>query len=377
MKKISLNLIILFLFLNTYNSYAQSECVTPEKPTIIPSYINHGFKKPSKPRSINTILIMSAKEDDKKVTTHLLIAKDGSIRKLVLEKNIAIFSKKERMPDGRANIENFAIGITLVQKDGDTVTDGQYSSLVSLVADLSSRYKIKNIVSLRGLTPDFDIGPYNFDWNKFKTDYDTKCGSEFVNKETMFTCPVSATKKDDQNLRSLTVNPLKKSYIAPNLVPIKPEYSEGRMFCIKGDTYDAYKTMREDAMLAGVKINVNSAFRDALKQKELFLESKKKGELNHVATVGESEHQLGTAFDFYSGTVPKKFVTTPEYTWLTQNAWKYGFVETYKQIVDGISIKQNEPWHWRYVGTDEAKKIFDSSAPLITHLEARLPSGRN
>lgn len=398
MIKIRNNLIVSIIFLAIFFSQfifsianeTQSQCIAPTKPSFKTNYVKSGFGKPAQIRVVDTIVFMSAKsslKDDpynrsqiikdlqkKKLATHFIIDREGKIYKLVPENKIAFFSKKERMPDGRNNIEKFAIGITLIQKEDDTVTDMQYNSLVELASYLSTRWTIKNIVSLRGITAQFDIGPYNMDWNRFKTAYDTKCDSVFVGKETMFNCPIEITNIDDQNLRSLTLNPLSPSYIPPNLVPIKPEYSEGRMLCIKSDTYEAYKKMRSDAQITNILININSAFRDSVKQKELYLESKAKGQLNHVAEVGESEHQLGTAFDFYSGTVPQKFVTTPEYTWMTANAWKYGFVETYRQIIDSTNIKINEPWHWRYVGIEEAKKIFETSAPLISYLEARLPS---
>lgn len=387
-KNKSIIFIIFVLVFFSYHGQTFSEttiCQSP-KPNITVNYLKTGFKKPKKARVVDTILIMSTQASidnnpyskdqilkdlqKKKSSTHFLIDREGNIYKLAQETKTAFFSTKERMPDGRNGIENFAIGITLVQKDTDTLTEEQYTSLNSLSIYLASRWQIKNIVSFRGLVADWSVGPYNFDWNKFKASYDANCGSTFKTSVTMFSCPKSNIVEYDQNLRSLTMNALNKSYIPSNLVPMSPIYSEGRMFCTKSDTYEAYKKMREEASITGVLINVNSAFRDASKQNDLYLESKQKGQWNHVAEVGKSEHQLGTAFDFYSGTTPKKFVTTPEYTWMVNNAWKYGFVETYRKETE-TSLIQNEPWHWRYVGIDEAKKIYESNTSLISYLESK------
>ena len=47
------------------------------------------------------------------------------------------------------------------------------------------------------------------------------------------------------------------------------------------------------------------------------------------------------------------------YGWLAENAYKYGFVLRYppgKQKITGTSY---EPWHYRYVGEEAAKEIYE------------------
>jgi LAS superfamily LD-carboxypeptidase LdcB len=384
LKNSSILLIIVSVFIsNIYFVNAQESISCPSPvPIINKSFLKAGFTKPKPARSIDTIFIMSTTSvgrnaydknqiisnyNKTKTGTHYLIDRVGRIYQLVADENIAHFSKVERMQDGRNGIENFSIGITLMQKKTDPITYGQYVSLDALIYRLSTNHPIENMVSHRGVTDSFEIGPYNFDWTTFKSNFDKNCISIFGEREAMFSCPVS-DEVDNQNLRSTTENPMPLTYIAPNLVPMNPEYSEGRMFCIKEDTYKAYKEMREEAKKKGLLVNVNSAFRDVSKQQDLYVESKKLGLLNRVAEIGKSEHQLGTAFDFYSGTTPKKFSTTPEYVWLREHAWKYGFVETYRREAEGKLI-QNEPWHWRYVGIAEAKKIFDNKLYVVSYLE--------
>lgn len=75
------------------------------------------------------------------------------------------------------------------------------------------------------------------------------------------------------------------------------------------------------------------------------------------ADQGYSEHQLGTAVDF---TTPSSdaslvgFEQTPEYKWLQENAYRYGFVLSYPP---NNSYYIFEPWHWRFVGEELATKL--------------------
>jgi LAS superfamily LD-carboxypeptidase LdcB len=77
------------------------------------------------------------------------------------------------------------------------------------------------------------------------------------------------------------------------------------------------------------------------------------------ADQGYSEHQLGTALDFTTtklGATFNSFELTPEYKWLLNNAYKYGFILSYPK---SNAYYQFEPWHWRYVGVKLADRIHD------------------
>jgi len=77
------------------------------------------------------------------------------------------------------------------------------------------------------------------------------------------------------------------------------------------------------------------------------------------ADQGYSEHQLGTTVDFMttgiSGTL-SGFENTDAYEWLLDNAHKYGFTLSYPE---GNTYYQFEPWHWRFVGEDLAKDLYN------------------
>ena len=76
-----------------------------------------------------------------------------------------------------------------------------------------------------------------------------------------------------------------------------------------------------------------------------------------VALPGTSEHQLGIAVDINAD--KSKCSNEDVYEWLAENAYKYGFVLRYppgKQKITGTSY---EPWHYRYVGEEAAKEIYE------------------
>jgi D-alanyl-D-alanine carboxypeptidase len=72
------------------------------------------------------------------------------------------------------------------------------------------------------------------------------------------------------------------------------------------------------------------------------------------ADQGYSEHQLGTTIDFTNskvGSTFEGFEDTESYAWLSNNAYKYGFIISYPE---NNQYYQFEPWHWRFVGRELA-----------------------
>ncbi len=92
--------------------------------------------------------------------------------------------------------------------------------------------------------------------------------------------------------------------------------------------------------------------------------------LTYSTRPGTSEHQTGLAVDMDTlGTFTTDFEYEPEYSWLQENAWKFGFILRFpKDKVDITSI-QFEPWHYRYVGRYHAQKIHDSGLCLEEYVE--------
>jgi zinc D-Ala-D-Ala carboxypeptidase len=91
------------------------------------------------------------------------------------------------------------------------------------------------------------------------------------------------------------------------------------------------------------------------------------------AAPGHSQHQLGTAVDFTNATagyqVWMPFAQTSAYWWLEHHAWEYGFVLAYPRGKEEQTGYQWEPWHYRYVGVEDAKRLEKKELSLQEFLE--------
>lgn len=128
------------------------------------------------------------------------------------------------------------------------------------------------------------------------------------------------------------------------------------------------KTMLDDAAKEGVDLKILSAYRSfdtQTKLKNAYTVTYGINSNKFSADQGYSEHQLGTAVDFTTSKLGAKYTTfekTASYTWLTQNAYRYGFVLSYP--------KKNayyifEPWHWRFVGKALALKLHNENKNFV------------
>lgn len=82
-----------------------------------------------------------------------------------------------------------------------------------------------------------------------------------------------------------------------------------------------------------------------------------------VAEPGTSEHELGLAVDINDALGNEGL-----YDWLAEHAHEYGFIQRYpsdKTDITGISF---EPWHYRYVGVEDATAIWQSGITLEEYL---------
>ena len=146
--------------------------------------------------------------------------------------------------------------------------------------------------------------------------------------------------------------------------------------------------MFESASNQGLQPQLISAFRSYERQREIFNASMNNRlaegfspldafneTRSHVALPGHSEHQLGLALDIVSAhdhTLDETQGQTPEGIWLRENSWRYGFVIRYlpgKTHITGIIY---EPWHFRYVGRDSARTMWEQGLVLEEYLVMNL-----
>ena len=151
-------------------------------------------------------------------------------------------------------------------------------------------------------------------------------------------------------------NPVPEGY-EPDLVEING-------FKVDASCLAALEEMIAACEAAGYSCKISSGYRSYDRQVFLFerkvtklmgqgysREAAEKETALSIAVPGTSEHQLGLAVDLKNG--------NGTYNWLAKNSWKYGFTMRYpfgKTELTGIYY---EPWHFRYVGLELAKELYD------------------
>lgn len=102
------------------------------------------------------------------VSAHYLIDRKGVIYRLVEDRDVAYHAGVSKTPDGRTGVNEFSIGIEVIEKDTDSPTSAQYAGLRSLIASLKSKYSIKYVLGHSDIAPGRKTDPWGFDWKELK-----------------------------------------------------------------------------------------------------------------------------------------------------------------------------------------------------------------
>ena len=135
------------------------------------------------------------------------------------------------------------------------------------------------------------------------------------------------------------------------------------------DMRNSLLKMREEAKKDGIYLVFLSGYRSINLQNDIFysLKSIRNQEAAERARVsappGYSEHSTGFAIDIGDATQRETdfetdFENTDAFRWLIKNAAKFHFKLSFNKDNKYIDY---EPWHWRYEGSIEALKVFESS----------------
>ena len=130
-----------------------------------------------------------------------------------------------------------------------------------------------------------------------------------------------------------------------------------------------FEKMAKDAKEKGYNIIAVSAYRSYNYQEKLYNNYVKDKGLYYAdmasARAGHSEHQTGLALDISDSSLDyDNFELTKEFTWIKENAHKYGFIMRYPKATFHITGFKYEPWHYRYVGIDIATYIYNNNITL-------------
>ena len=135
------------------------------------------------------------------------------------------------------------------------------------------------------------------------------------------------------------------------------------------DMRDSLLKMKDEAKKDGIYLVFLSGYRSINLQKDIFysIKSVRNQEASERARVsappGYSEHSTGFAIDIGDATQREtdfetEFENTDAFKWLMKNAAKFHFKLSFTKDNKYIDY---EPWHWRYEGSIEALKVFESS----------------
>ena len=188
---------------------------------------------------------------------------------------------------------------------------------------------------------------------------------------------------DEDSLGLLTIvdkqHGLPSAYVPPDLVEIPPEWMAPGFpsQLLRKEAAEALVVMLKAARAEGHELRVRSAYRSYEEQATTFqywIDQVGEEEARRVsAPPGHSEHQLGTTVDLTSASVgwqlEQPFGQTPEGQWLAAHAHEYGFPLSYPQGAEEITGYTYEPWHFRYIGRDQAVRWAQSGLTLVEFLK--------
>ena len=148
---------------------------------------------------------------------------------------------------------------------------------------------------------------------------------------------------------------------------------------------DAFLSMQKAAAADGVTVWMQSGYRSVKYQTSLYERKTKyyldKGYDNATAKEkaaavvnppGYSEHNCGLAADLNSPEhtgLDEGFEKTAAFRWLCEHAGDYGFILRYPKDAEDKTEIIYEPWHWRYVGVENAAKINASGLCFEDYIE--------
>jgi D-alanyl-D-alanine carboxypeptidase len=196
--------------------------------------------------------------------------------------------------------------------------------------------------------------------------------------------PPEASSCDDLGVLVDRSHPLPPDYAPQDLVPLRaygvPTLGSGEGMELRREAAERLRDLVSAAAADGEELVVASAYRSYAEQEASHarLEGVYGPEAERMsASPGHSQHQLGTAVDFTNAAagyqVWEPFGRTGASAWLSGHAREHGFVLAYpggarEEAETGYGW---EPWHYRYVGAENAERLGEGGPSLQGLLERR------
>ena len=187
--------------------------------------------------------------------------------------------------------------------------------------------------------------------------------------------------------KSLPLTKEKEDWLTENFEYVPYTDEDGQSF-MEAETFKAYTAL---AQLMKKKHHIDivshSAGRTVAAQEKVYQDLAKTKDKewmeSHVANPGESEHHTGLAFD-----IKFKHVLVPEalsgkaltlasklglkkkiFQTIEKEAVQFGLVKRYHADKESVTGVKEEDWHFRYVGVENAKKMYESGMCLEEYVK--------
>lgn len=163
---------------------------------------------------------------------------------------------------------------------------------------------------------------------------------------------------------------ISSSYVPSDLVV--PDVPMNNTQFIRQEAAQSMKELFDAAGQAGYSLYLISGYRSYNAQSSLYYTYLAKYGQEYTSRLdahpGASEHQLGLAADFgttdHACELQTCFADSGASQWLKDNAWKYGWILRYPEGKETVTGIMYSPWNYRYVGTKEAEKIYQSGKTM-------------
>lgn len=187
---------------------------------------------------------------------------------------------------------------------------------------------------------------------------------------------IDATKYDEEQELPDEPTYIEDILIANKQYPLPSTFEPGEDVTAR----EAFDELAAASSLEGYQLTAFSTYRAFDRQVELYEGYVARDGVaeadRYSARPGYSEHQTGLAFDI--GEVNQEqhwasssFAETKAGQWLAENAHHYGFILRYPEGKEQITGYMYEAWHFRYVGKEIAKEIYETNSTLEEYIGLR------
>lgn len=249
--------------------------------------------------------------------------------------------------------------------DINTIYNKLNTQSISLIIDNDYQKNISNILNLSYFKEDYLERYINY---LSKEELDEETAIKYVNiglDNDYYTNVIDVLNQDDILVLVNKYHKLASNYVPSDLETISSKYQwNGRTNQLRKDAKIAFEEMCETATKDNIYIYAGSGYRSYSTQLSLYNNYVKRDGFKNAETysarAGYSEHQTGLAMDI-TNKIDYISEDDKEYTWLIDNSYKYGFILRYPKGKENITGYTYEEWHFRYVGKDVAKELYEKN----------------